>query len=233
MTDTPLDRASRLRPLRVAVAEDHAPLRAALLRRLRFFADVEVVASAADGVELLDLLADLGEARMAEAVLMDIEMPRMDGVAATEAVLARWPGTAVVMLTVFEDEARIADALAAGAAGYLLKDEPADVVVAALLSAAAGGSPVSDGVAAALVRRVRDDEGARRVARRRLAALALTPREYEVLQLLAAGTTDDAIAERLFLSPHTVQSYTKSLYRKLDVHSRAAAVQRASQLGVS
>ena len=170
---------------------------------------------------------------MAEAVLMDIEMPRMDGVAATEAVLARWPGTAVVMLTVFEDEARIADALAAGAAGYLLKDEPADVVVAALLSAAAGGSPVSDGVAAALVRRVRDDEGARRVARRRLAALALTPREYEVLQLLAAGTTDDAIAERLFLSPHTVQSYTKSLYRKLDVHSRAAAVQRASQLGVS
>lgn len=229
MTDTPPEP----RPLRVAVAEDHAPLRAALLRRLRFFADVEVVASAADGEELLALLADLGPDRMAEAVLMDIEMPCLDGVAATEAVVARWPGTAVVMLTVFEDEARIADALAAGAAGYLLKDEPADVVVAALHSAASGGSPVSDGVAATLVRRVRGEEGARRAAQRRLAAFALTPREHEVLRMLAAGTSDEAIAERLFLSPHTVQSHTKSLYRKLDVHSRAAAVRMATQLGVS
>ena len=94
---------------------------------------------------------------------MDIEMPSLDGVAATERP-GRWPGLAVVMLTVFEDEARIADALAAGAAGYLLKDEPAEAIVAAVLDAARGGSPVSDPVAATLVRRVRTQETARREA---------------------------------------------------------------------
>ena len=227
MPDSPMPGS----PLRVAVVDDHATLRSALLRRLRFFADVEVVLSASDGADLLDGMTALGP-RVPEAILMDIEMPGMDGVEATEALLETWPDTAVVMLTVFEDEARIADALAAGAAGYLLKDEPADVVVAALLSAASGGAPVSDAVATTLVRRVRSQETDRRTAARRLEALALTPREHEVLSLLAAGATDEAIADRLYLSPHTVQSHTKSLYRKLDVHSRAAAVRVAAALGV-
>ena len=221
MTDAP-------RPVRLAVAEDHPALRESLLRRLGFFPDVEVVLVAPDGQALVDGLAAAG----ADVVLMDIEMPVLDGVAATEAVMRRWPAVAVVMLTVFEDEARIAEALAAGAAGYLLKDEPAEAIVAAVLDAAQGGAPVSDHVASTLVRRVRTQEQARRAAGLRLDALALTPREREVFALLATGVSDDAIADRLFLSLHTVQSHTKSLFRKLDVHTRAAAVSAAAEYGV-
>ncbi len=221
MTDTP-------RPVRLAVAEDHAGLRDSLLRRLGFFPAVEVVLAAPDGAALVEGMA---EARP-DVVLMDIEMPTLDGVAAAEIVAARWPGAAVVMLTVFEDETRIAEALAAGAAGYLLKDEPAETIVAAVLDAARGGSPVSDHVASALVRRVRTEATARRDAARRLDALGLTAREHEVFAMLATGVADDAIADALFLSLHTVQSHTKSLFRKLDVHTRAAAVRAAAGYGL-
>lgn len=220
------------RPLRIAVAEDHDVLRAALLRRLRFYPAVEVVLAATDGADLLAQMTLRPEAERPEAVLMDIEMPVMDGVAATEVVTARWPEMAVVMLTVFEDEARIADAIAAGASGYLLKDEPAAAIVAALLDAVGGGAPVSAPVARTLMRRVREQETTRRASARALDALGLTAREREVLTLLAAGVTDETIAERLFLSPHTVQSHTKSLFRKLDVHTRAAAVSAAARLGL-
>lgn len=221
MTDTP-------RPVRLAVAEDHPGLRDSLLRRLEFFPAVEVVLTAPDGAALVDGMA----AARPDVVLMDIEMPTMDGVAATEIVAQKWPGAAVVMLTVFEDETRIAEALAAGAAGYLLKDEPAETIVAAVLDAANGGSPVSDHVASTLVRRVRTQETARRDAGRRLDALGLTAREREVFEMLATGVADDAIADALFLSLHTVQSHTKSLFRKLDVHTRASAVRAASEYGL-
>ncbi len=223
MTDT---------PLRVAVAEDHPALRDSLLRRLAFFPAVEVVLTAPDGAALVEAIASASAEARPQAVLMDIEMPILDGVAATEQVMQAWPDTAVVMLTVFEDEARIAEALAAGAAGYLLKDEPAETIVAALLDATQGGAPVSDAVATTLVRRVRAQETERRGAARRLAALGLTPREHEVLTLIAQGVSDDAIADRLFLSLHTVQSHTKSLYRKIDVHSRAAAAAMAAGFGL-
>ena len=219
-------------PLRIAVAEDHPALRESLLRRLAFFPAVEVVLAAPDGAALVAGFAAASAAARPQAVLMDIEMPRLDGVAATEQVVHRWPETAVVMLTVFEDEARIAAALAAGAAGYLLKDEPADAIVAALLDAAQGGAPVSAPVATTLVRRVRAQEAEKRGAARRLEAFGLTPREHEVLTLIAQGASDAGIADRLFLSPHTVQSHTKSLYRKLDVHSRAAAASAAAALGL-
>ncbi|HEX8298552.1 MAG TPA: response regulator transcription factor [Rubricoccaceae bacterium] len=216
------------RPVRLAVAEDHPALRESLLRRLGFFSDVEVVLVAPDGQALVDGLATA----QVDVVLMDIEMPTLDGVAATEAVARRWPAVAVVMLTVFEDEARIAEALAAGAAGYLLKDEPAETIVAAVLDASRGGAPVSDHVASTLVRRVRTQEAARRDAARRLDALGLTAREREVLTMLATGVADDAIADQLYLSLHTVQSHTKSLFRKLDVHTRAAAVRAAADYGL-
>ncbi len=219
-------------PLRVAVAEDHPALRDSLLRRLAFFPAVEVVLAAPDGAALVAAIAAADARARPQAILMDIEMPTLDGVAATEQVVQAWPGTAVVMLTVFEDETRIAEALAAGAAGYLLKDEPAETIVAALLDAAQGGTPVSDHVATTLVRRVRGQEQERRGAARRLEALCLTPREREVLTLIAQGVSDDAIADRLFLSLHTVQSHTKSLYRKLDVHTRAAAASTAAAFGL-
>jgi len=224
---------SPARSLRVAVAEDRADLRTTLLRRLRFFHDVEVVLTAADGAELVAAMEAMDAAERPDAVLMDLEMPGMDGVAATAAVRQRWPEVTVVVLTVFDDDRRIGAALAAGAAGYLLKDEPADAIVGALVRAVRGEAPVSGGVARVLVERVRQQEQARQASEAALAAYRLTPREREVLVLLATGASDDEMADRLFLSPHTVQSHTKNLYRKLGVGSRAAATRIAATHGLT
>jgi len=182
---------------------------------------------------LVAAMEAMDAAERPDAVLMDLEMPGMDGVAATAAVRQRWPEVTVVVLTVFDDDRRIGAALAAGAAGYLLKDEPADAIVGALVRAVRGEAPVSGGVARVLVERVRQQEQARQASEAALAAYRLTPREREVLVLLATGASDDEMADRLFLSPHTVQSHTKNLYRKLGVGSRAAATRIAATHGLT
>jgi DNA-binding NarL/FixJ family response regulator len=136
------------------------------------------------------------------------------------------------MLTVFSDDARVLDALDAGAAGYLVKEAPMEEVVAAVRAAAVGEVPLAPSVAGALVSRVR---AARRLERDRAAsaaAVGLTPREVDVLREMAAGATDEGAAHALGVSVHTVQSHSKSLFRKLGVHSRAEAVRRAVELGL-
>ncbi|OZC03691.1 response regulator [Rubricoccus marinus] len=218
-------------PVRLAVVEDRDDLRQRLLQRLALFDEVEVLFSSADGAAFL---ADLALAPLApEVVLMDIEMPEMDGVEATRHLKAEHPEIEVVMLTVFDAEARIESALAAGASGYLLKEEPADRIVDAVLDLRKGGAPVSARVARTLVERVRADASRAHEAERERAALGLTPREQEVLALIARGDTDDGMAAAMGVSVHTVQSHVKSLYRKLDVHSRGEASRRAVELGVA
>lgn len=217
--------------LRLAIAEDHPDLRAGLVRKLGFFSGVEVVATAENGAELLAALALLPE--RPDTVLMDIEMPQMDGVEATREVARRWPEVAVVMLTVFDDDARVLDALDAGAAGYLVKETPVEGVIAAAREAAAGGAPLAASVAGAVVRSVRQSREAERDRAAALDAVGLSARETEVLRLLAFGQTDEGAAHALGISVHTVRSYTKSLFRKLGVHSRAEAARRAAELGVA
>ncbi|MEM0963665.1 MAG: response regulator transcription factor [Bacteroidota bacterium] len=216
--------------LRLALAEDHPDLRAGLVERLGFFPEVEVVAAAEDGAELVAALDLVREPP--DVVLMDIEMPVMDGVAATAEVVRRWPETAVVMLTVFDDDTRVLDALDAGAAGYLVKETPIEAVVAACHDAARGRTPLAPEVAGAVVRHLRGSRAADRQREADADALRLTAREREVLVLLARGYTDDGAAHALGLSVHTVRSYTKTLFRKLDVHSRAEAARRAAELDI-
>lgn len=220
-------------PIRIALAEDQADLRASLERRLGYFPEVAVVAAAASGDELLAHLAQRPEAQRPHVVLMDIEMPGRDGVSTTALVRERWPEVAVVMLTVFEDEQRLTDALVAGACGYLLKDESTEVIVGAAREAAEGGTPVSGPMAKILIRRVREAESSRRDDRARAESAGLTTRERDVLRLLAQGHTDATAAELLHVSAHTVQSHTKSIYRKLGVHSRAEAVRQAVAFGLA
>lgn len=218
-------------PVRLAVVEDRDDLRARLLQRLDLFDEVEVVFASENGAAFL---ADLALAPTPpEVVLMDIEMPELDGVEATRQLKARHPDVEVVMLTVFDAEARIAAALEAGASGYLLKEEPAERIVDAVLELREGGAPVSPRVARTLVDAVRAQTRRQRDAADELAALGLTPREREVLTLIATGETDDGMAAALDLSVHTVQTHVKSLYRKLDVHSRGEASRRAVELGLA
>ena len=218
-------------PVRLAVVEDRADLRARLVERLALFPEVEVVLASENGAAFF---ADLGLAPAPpEVVLMDIEMPEMDGVAATRRLRSERPGVEVIMLTVFDAEDRIAEALGAGASGYLLKEEPVERVVDAVLELGRGGAPVSGRVARTLVRRVQAGAAREAAAAAEVEALGLTPREREVLALIARGETDDGMAAEMGVSPHTVQTHVKSLYRKLDVHSRGEASRRAVELGLA
>ncbi|MEM1054304.1 MAG: response regulator transcription factor [Bacteroidota bacterium] len=218
-------------PVRLAVVEDRDDLRTTLLQRLALFSEVEVVLASENGAAFL---ADLALApAQPEVVLMDIEMPEMDGVEATRRLKATHPDTEVVMLTVFDAEARIASALEAGASGYLLKEEPADRVVEAVLGLREGGAPVSPRVARTLIENVRAQTRRERDAASERTALGLTPREQEVLGLIARGDTDAGMAAEMGVSPHTVQTHVKSLYRKLGVHSRGEASRRAVELGIA
>ena len=216
--------------LRLAIAEDHPDLRAGLVRKLRYFDGVEVVATAESGAEVLAAL-DLLPAPP-DVVLMDIEMPGMDGVAATAEVARRWPGVAVVMLTVFDDDARVLDALDAGAAGYLVKEAPIEAVVAAAREAAGGGTPLDPAVAGAVVRSLRRSRAAVRERAAAAEAVGLTPREGDVLRELTLGRTDEGAARELGVSAHTVRTHAKAVFRKLGVHSRAEASRRAVELGL-
>lgn len=209
--------------VRLALVEDRADVRRLLTERLGFFDDVELVLVAPSAELFFEHLAELDAAESAvqpEVVLMDIELPGIDGITATMRLKASHPDTEVLMLTVFEDEERIFAAVKAGASGYLLKDASAGRIVGAVLEVAHGGAPVSPLVAKKLLSYVRGDESA---------DFGLTARERDVLDLIVEGLIEDAIADRLAISPHTVRSHIKNLYEKLQVHSRAEVVRVAYQ----
>ena len=205
-------------PVRLALVEDRPEVRRLLAERLGFFDDVELVLVASSAESFFERLGRLRA--LPEVVLMDIELPGIDGVAATERLKAAHPDIDVLMLTVFEDEDRIFAAVKAGASGYLLKDDSAGRVVGAVLEAARGGAPVSPVVAKKLLGYVRGESTA-------ADAFPITPREHDVLALIVEGLIEEAIADRLCISPHTVRGHVKSLYEKLQVHSRAEVVRAA------
>ncbi|MEM9998074.1 MAG: response regulator transcription factor [Bacteroidota bacterium] len=208
----------------LALVEDRADVRRLLTERLGFFDDVELVLVAPSAELFFEHLAQLDDtegAALPEVVLMDIELPGIDGITATTRLKSAHPAIEVLMLTVFEDEERIFAAVKAGASGYLLKDASAGRIVGAVLEVAHGGAPVSPLVAKKLLSYVRGDDAGE--------DLGLTNRERDVLDLIVEGLIEDAIADRLSISPHTVRSHIKNLYEKLQVHSRAEVVRVAYQ----
>jgi DNA-binding NarL/FixJ family response regulator len=205
-------------PVRLALVEDRPEVRRLLAERLGFFDDVELVLVTGSAESFFDRLPGLDAPP--EVVLMDIELPGRDGIAATARLKGAHPAIDVLMLTVFEDEERIFAAVKAGASGYLLKDASAGRVVGAVMEVARGGAPVSPLVAKKLLGYVRGDAETDE-------DLAITPREREVLDLIVEGLIEEAIADRLCISPHTVRGHIKNLYEKLQVHSRAEVVRAA------
>jgi len=216
------------RPLRVALAEDHPRLAESLAEKLRLFPGrVEFLFHAPNGRALLERLA---EHAGVDVVLMDIEMPVLDGIQATAEVAARHPHVKVLMLTVFDDERRIAQAIQAGAAGYLLKDETPERLMESIEAVARGEGALSALVAAralALLREPRRDprDGAAE-------DFGLSAREQEVLRQLAAGLDHQRIAANLFIAPATVRKHLENLYRKLEVDNKVRAVEKARRAGL-
>jgi DNA-binding NarL/FixJ family response regulator len=196
--------------IRVAVADDHGVLRDGLAGVIAAQPDMEVVATAANGAEALAIC----RSATPDVVLMDIEMPVMDGIEATRAILAELPGTAVLILTSFSDRRRIMGALDAGAVGYLLKDASADEVVRGIRTAAEGGSPLDPRAARSLLEANSAPDP----------LAGISPREREVLALLLDGMPNKLIARRLEISEKTVKSHLTSIFRQIGVSDRVQAI---------
>jgi DNA-binding NarL/FixJ family response regulator len=206
--------------MRVLVVDDHAVVRRGLVDLLTA-AGIEVVAALADGSEVLPAVQEMAP----DLVLMDLSMPGTDGIEATRAVVAARPQTRVIMLTSFAEHARIHAALEAGAVGYLLKDAEPDEILKALRDAADGGVPLSPRAAAALLpqNRPAQDTG----------AAALTPREREVLALVATGLPNKSIARRLGISEKTVKAHLTRVFTVVGVADRTSAALWAQRHGLT
>jgi DNA-binding NarL/FixJ family response regulator len=195
--------------IRVVIADDHAVVRAGLTQLLATFDDVELVGAAADGREAVELCLAEGP----DVVLMDLEMPDVDGIEATSRIKSELPEIAVVVLTSFSDRTRIVGALDAGAAGYVLKDAEPDELARAIAAAARGEAPLDPKAASALL-------SARRAP---IAPAPLSPREREVLAMVRAGMPNKLIARRLEISEKTVKTHLTSIYRQIGVTDRTQA----------
>ena len=208
--------------VRILLADDHLVVRAGLRALVASLPGLSVVGEAADGA------AAVREAQLLkpDVVLMDVRMPGLDGVEATRQITAKVPGTAVLMLTMFEDDATVYTAMQAGARGYLLKDVEQDELVAAVRAVAAGQVIFGPAVAGRVLAQLGQGPAAE------VPFPELTEREREILELLASGLRTAAIAERLFLSPKTVSNHMTAIFAKLRVTDRAAAIVRAREGGL-
>ncbi|RAJ63631.1 LuxR family two component transcriptional regulator [Streptomyces sp. PsTaAH-130] len=213
------------RPLKVIVADDQASVREPLAAVLGMTEDIDVVAAAADGTEVLAAVA----ATPVDVVLMDLRMPVMDGTEATRRLGEEHPGTAVVVLTTFADDDSILAALSAGARGYLTKNAGRQDIVRAIRAAAAGQSVLDYEVQNRLLATVRTRPSADAQPLPR----DLTRREREVLTLIGQGLPNRAIAEKLFISEATVKTHINNLFAKAGIQDRADAVRRAIAAGLA
>jgi DNA-binding NarL/FixJ family response regulator len=195
--------------IRVLLAEDHAVVRGGLLQLLGDLDEMDVVGAASGGEEAVALAAE----HKPDVVLMDLEMPDLDGIEATRRIRAADPEVNVVVLTAFSDRSRILDAIDAGAVGYLLKDAEPDELIRGLQAAARGESPLAPKAAQALVAARTEHRG----------DPELTPREQEVLALLADGLPNKLIARRLDISEKTVKAHLTNIFQRIGVTDRTQA----------
>lgn len=208
--------------IRVLIVDDHPVVREGLAGMLATQPDLDVVGEAANGLEGVKLAHSLNP----DLILMDLQMPNMDGAAAIRQIRKELPDCRILVLTAFDTDERILHSIEAGAQGYLLKGAPRDELFRAIRVVAEGGSLLQPSVAAKLLNRVgqmlKQDE----------ATEHLTDREMEVLRLLVRGNRNKEIAEQLIISERTVKFHVGVIFQKLSVSNRAEAVSRAIQAGL-
>ena len=203
--------------IRILIADDHPVVRAGLRGMLAGQPDLELVGEAATGEQAVRLVAELRP----DVVLMDLRLPGLDGVAATQEIVARHPGTEVLVLTTYDTDADILSAVQAGATGYLLKDTPRETLYRAIRAAARGETVLAPTVATRLVGQMRGP-----------AEETLSVREIEVLACVARGASNKEIARQLHISESTVKTHLLHIFGKLGVSDRTEAVTTALQRGI-
>jgi DNA-binding NarL/FixJ family response regulator len=210
-------------PIRIVIAEDHAFVQEGTRRLLEMEPDMEVVGAARDGIEAIEVVSKVSPT----LVLMDISMPRMDGIEATKRIRATDPRLPILILSAYDDDQYVFAVVEAGAAGYLLKDIRRDELVAAIRSVSRGESVLHPTIARKVMQRFGGFRGDGEVP-----SDSLTDREIEVLRLAARGDGNDAIALELEVSARTVQSHLSNVFGKLGVGSRTQAVIVALRQGL-
>jgi DNA-binding NarL/FixJ family response regulator len=218
--------------IRVLIADDQPVVRDGLAMLLGLIDDVEIVATAADGVEAVERARD----ERPDIVLMDLRMPRLEGAEATREILTSLPDTRVLVLTTYADDEFLFPALQAGACGYLTKDATAEEIEHAIRALAAGQTHLDAAIQQRLVTAVLDrapqtPSGAAQAPPTELPD-GLTPREVEVLKLIAAGLSNSEIADKLVLSNATVKTHVNRIFYKTGARDRAQAVRYAYQHGL-
>ncbi len=205
--------------IRIVVVDDHPLLREGLIKILSLEDTLEVVGEARDGKTAVQIVEEL----QPEVVLMDINLPGMDGIQACKVIKSKYPEIQVIALTVYDDDKHVLEIVRAGANGYLLKDVEPENLLRAIKEAAAGKSPLHPKIASKLLNEFSRLAQTTKAAEQEI----LTPREREVLSLIAKGTTNRLIAKELFISEKTVKNHITNIFRKLDVKDRTEAVVEA------
>ena len=206
--------------IRIAIADDHPVVREGLVAMLETEPDFEVAGTAATGAEAAALVARVDP----DVMLLDLELPELDGVGVLRRLAAEGARVRVIVFTVFDTDERIIAAVEAGAPGYLLKGAPRGELFAAVRTVAAGGSLLAPVASSAVLRRVRGEAST--------GGPSLTPREREVLQALARGLGNKQIAARLGVSERTVKFHVSALFEKLGAGNRTEAVTIAARAGL-
>ena len=210
--------------IKIGIAEDNDFLAESIKEKLALFGDD--LKYKFRGNNGRNLLSKLEEDSSVDLILMDIEMPLMNGIEATELVKSKYPQIKIIMLTVFDDEENIFRAIQAGADGYLLKDESPKVVFDSILEMMNGGAPMSPSIAAKALRLLRNPlvlDG------KTAEEYSLSKREVEVLEQLCKGLDSKSIAENLFISAGTVRKHIENIYSKLHVNNKVEAINKANK----
>src|SRR5215218_9854232 len=218
---------------RLILADDHHLLRRGFKSLLSGEPDLEVVGEASTGLEAIEMCRRLGP----DLILMDVRMPEMDGITATRRIKQDQPDVSVLVVTIHENPDYLLEALDAGAAGYVLKDAPADRLISAVHRTLNGESPLNQELATLLLRQLAEEKQHNKSSRpsqpREPLEDALTPRETEVLGLLTTGQTNQQIAQTLSISKGTAKVHVERIIRKLGVSDRTQAAVKAIELGIA
>jgi DNA-binding NarL/FixJ family response regulator len=205
--------------LKIAIAEDNSFLAKSVIEKLSFFNDLDYKFKGNNGAELI---GKLEVNHNIDVILMDIQMPEMDGITATEIVKSKYPHIKIIMLTVFDDDENIFNAIKAGANGYLLKEIDAENLHKCILEVVNGGAPMTPSIALKTLNLLRKPliiENSSEAEK-----ITLTNRETDILEQLSKGLNYNEIADNLIISPSTVRKHIENIYKKLQVHNKMEAV---------